>query len=958
MTTISEPAVRHAARDGRQQLRRAELRRAELRRGEPGQQAPVVSVKLRIPQPSVPVLQRPRVTELVRQAAAAHRVVLVTGPGGAGKTVACALWAATAPASDRVAWLSLDHGDREPASLWASVRSALAGLPAVPDDVAQSLPDPGDEAFGRHLAEVTQRLDTPVTLVLDDICRLAGAAALSGLDQLIRQAPPALRLVLTGRHPAGLQVARLRVGGDLAEIGGSDLACTADEAAAYFAMLGLDLPAAQRDELQRRTQGWMAGLRLAAMRTEPGSPGAAVAPITGDEPPVADYLRDEVLAGLPAERRLFLLRTSVTDAICGELADALTEQADGDATLDRMCRENMMVGPAAAAGRTDADGGPEYRYHPLLLDLLRAQLRRELPDEVTALHRRAARWQAGHGRSAEAIRSAARAGDWDFAARILADIGPMMLLPDQAAGLEPVLAAFPASRFTSDAPVAGALAAAGLRTGDSCAAALHLANAISALDRCPAAQRRSVEPWLHALRLMNADPREAGRCDLAARGRAVAERAEATALGEADRLGLGLLWCALGVGALTSADTEQARACFGHAARHLRDCPYRAFGRRARAWLALADAMGGDPSAALALNDSGSGPDEDDSGDGKDGSDRPTALVASLAAAHAHWARDESAAALRAIGQCDPDEPAGGAPRCAGQLGPAAVTLLRTLITVTRARLALSDGDQATARTLLSRLRYQYLNADAGQRLASGHAQAGIGALDAVLAPLDAEIALRDGDPSRARLVLARASSAADPGDDRPERPGLRLCQARLLLAQDDNAGALRAAEACLAGQGGTVTLHDHVSALVTAAIARRKLGRAEQATENLTCALAMAEPLGMVRPFLDGGPAARSVLTVLIRPASQVAAFAARVLRRFDAATAAPAGQPAEARLTSSELAVLRLLPSHMTNQEIAEALFLSINTVKTHLRSVYRKLGVTTRRQAISRGSRLGLL
>ncbi len=671
MTTISEPAVRYAARDGRRQLRRAELRRAELRRAEPGQQGPAVSDKLRIPQPSVPVLQRSRVTELIRQATAAHRVVLVTGPGGAGKTVACALWAATAPASDRVAWLSLDHGDREPERLWASVRSALAGVPAVPDDVAQCLPDPADEAFGPNLAELAQRLDAPVTLVLDDICHLAGAGALPGLDQLVRHAPPALRLVLAGRHPAGLQVARLRVGGDLAEVGGSDLACTAEEAAAYFAMLGLDLPAAQRDELQRRTQGWMAGLRLAAMRTEPGSPGAAVAPITGDEPPVADYLRDEVLAGLPAERKLFLLRTSVTDVTCGELADALTAQAGGDATLDRMCRENMMIGPATAAGRADGDRGPEYRYHPLLLDLLRAQLRRELPDEVTELHRRAARWQAGHGRSAEAIRSAARAADWDFAARILADIGPVMLLPGQAASLEPVLAGFPADRFSSDAPVAGALAAAGLRTGDSCAAALHLANAMSALDRCPAAQRRSVEPWLHALRLMNADPRDAGCCDLAAQGRAVAERAEATALGEADRLGLGLLWCALGVSALTSADTEQARACFGHAARHLRDCPYRAFGRRARAWQALADAMGGDPSAALALNEDSE--DGEDGGGGHDGNDRPAALVASLAAAHAHWARDESAAALRALGQCEPDEaavqPADGAPRCAGQLG-------------------------------------------------------------------------------------------------------------------------------------------------------------------------------------------------------------------------------------------------------------------------------------------------
>ncbi len=141
------------------------------------------------------------------------------------------------------------------------------------------------------------------------------------------------------------------------------------------------------------------------------------------------------------------------------------------------------------------------------------------------------------------------------------------------------------------------------------------------------------------------------------------------------------------------------------------------------------------------------------------------------------------------------------------------------------------------------------------------------------------------------------------------------------------------------------------------AAIAARRLGRPEQAADRLTVALALAEPHRMYRPFLDGGGAARSALTVLIRPVSQGAAFATRILQRFD--TAPAPGQLATAiPLTSSELAVLRFLPSHMTNQEIAEALFLSINTVKTHLRSVYRKLSVTTRREAIARGGKLGLL
>jgi LuxR family maltose regulon positive regulatory protein len=181
-----------------------------------------------------------------------------------------------------------------------------------------------------------------------------------------------------------------------------------------------------------------------------------------------------------------------------------------------------------------------------------------------------------------------------------------------------------------------------------------------------------------------------------------------------------------------------------------------------------------------------------------------------------------------------------------------------------------------------------------------------------------------------------------------------------VLLAEGDSRGALAAAGPCLDGTANQITLHDQISALVIVSVAHRRLGETEQAAAHLTRALTLAEPHGACRVFLDGGPAARSALTVLIRPGSQGSALAARVLQRFDTCPARPDGQPATTSvpLTTSELAVLRFLPSHMTNQEIAEALFLSINTVKTHLRSVYRKLGVSTRRQAISRSGRLGLL
>ena len=875
--------------------------------------------KVAVPRSNVPLVERPRVTDLIAQATSGHRVTLVCGPSGAGKTVACASWA-NAAQDGSVGWLSLDYGDRWPRQLWTHVRLALASTPAVPGEVARELPDPEDDAFPFRLAEIAEQLPVPVTLVVDDICDLAGASVLTGVDQLIRHAPPTLRLVLSGRHPAGLAVARLRVGGELAEIGGAELACTPEEADAYFAMVGLHLPPAHRDELLARTEGWMTGLRLAALRAARGKQAASISRITGDEPAVADYLWDEVLASLPPDSRLFLLRTSVADVICGDLADALTGGSSGGAILEQLSRENMMIGPEDSdSARTERT---EYRFHPMLADMLRARLRRELPGETVRLTRRAARWLAARGQHAQAIRTAARVGDWDFAGRVLADAGPELLVAGAAAELEPVLATFPASRFAGDAAVAGALAAAGLRTGDSCAAALHLENAQQALGRCGQAQRQRIRTWLQALKLMSAAPVQDGDSDaLVEQSRGIAVQAERTASDGAAHQGVGLLWCALGAAEFAAQDALSARQSLAAARRHLRDGRPE-FDDRARGWQALAEAVYGDLVAASELA-------------AQDAATDPLATrLCQLAMAHVHLARDEAAAARAALDQCDPDERAAG-------LGdghyPAAGSVILSLASAARARLALADGDTSAARNVLTRLRYRCLNGG----------PSGPAVLDEFLAPLEAEIAVGDGDFSRARLALAGMVPASN---------GVRLAEARLLLAQGDSDGACSALEPCL--DGIAVALHDQVCALVIAAIAERRLGHAEHATDRLTMALGLAEPQRMYRPFLDGGGAARSALTVLIRPVSQGAAFAARILQRFDTAPAQGQHAAAAIPLTGSELAVLRFLPSHMTNQEIAEALFLSINTVKTHLRSVYRKLNVTTRREAIARGGKLGLI
>ena len=937
-STISAPASGYGTRSGRRLLRDQAIGRA--------------GIAQRLPQQGAPVLARPRLTDLIDQATA-RRVTVISGPAGAGKTVACAQWAADSGRSaGQVAWLSVEQADRDPDRLWARARSALAGTPLVGTRVTGPVPVGAvPEAAGSATSSWPARLiaaaedwTTPLVLVIDDIQHLADSESQAELDLLVRHGPPTLRLVLTGRHSAGLQIARLRVDGELAEIGADDLACTPEETDAYFAMLGIELPPAERDELLTRTRGWVTGLRLAALRSGPGTPPAAVARISGDDPEVADYLRDEVLAGQSARRRLFLLRTSVTDTICGSLGDALTDQSGSAAVLDRLVREQVMITVTDQVPGQHADTKDvEYEYHPLLRDLLRGELHRELAGEVHGLYRRAARWQAARDQQAEAIRSAAQAGDWDFAARVLAQAGPALLLPGPAAAIEPSLAAFPAGRYATDAAVAGALAAAGLRTGDVRAAAVHLANAAEAVDRCAPAQRRVIAPWLRALQI-GSQPEPPG--ELIEQAADLAGQAEPRAAGAAEHQALGLLRTALGVHALSGLEVTAATDHLRQARRHLGIGGHGHFLARATAWLAVAEALGGDVPAATSLAARASESAED-----------LATAVADVAIALASLLADDLATAR---GQLDQLLPRGQERRLLGG-SPADRHTLRVLTTLARARLALCEQDPATARSILIRHRYQ----DQRQRHDIQHADAGSRGSylrpDPVLAMVDAEVALREGDPARALLALDQPWTLDRPGSlDQPSPGCWLLPRARAVLADGDGQRALAELDPFLTGPAGRLTLADQVGALIAATVAHRRLGQADQATERLTLALALAEPPGLYRPFLDAGPAARSALTVLIRPASVAAPFAARVLQRFEVARGRQADQPAQAAipLTNSELAVLRFLPSHMTNQEIAEALFLSINTVKTHLRSVYRKLGVTTRRQAISRGSQLGLL
>jgi LuxR family transcriptional regulator, maltose regulon positive regulatory protein len=882
-----------------------------------GHESCLLDDKLRVPRLGADVIPRSRLTGLIERAAT-HTVTAITAPAGAGKTVACATWAAAVARSRRVAWVNLDEGDREPGRFWAYISAALAiGGSDLPSSLVPRSRGAADD-LPISLMDTMRGLAAPVALVLDDVHVLADSGVLAGLGFLIHHAPPALRIIVCGRRVPGLHLARMRVAGDLAEVDATDLACTPDEADAYFAKLGLAAEAAERDDLLRKTEGWMAGLRLAALRANRDGT-VNVSGITGD-PLLADYMRDEVLDRQPAAIQLFLRRTSVAGQLTGEYADWLTRESGGARILDQLDRENSFVA---------RDEHGQYRYHPCLREVLLAELRRT-PEEVPVLFGRAARWHAARGDVVAAMRCAAQAADWEQASQALAEAGIVGVVPHRMAELEAALRLFPAERRSGDPVVAAALAAARLCQGDPDSAAAYLSHAQHGLAACAEPTRSLVELWLAALRVMQAaDPEPGALAD----GWALAEQAQARAGALSAHRALGMLWLALGTAMLRRWRITDARRALGHASHQLAAAGLAGPLDRARGWRALAEALYGDLGAAEEIVTELRGRDTPDPAAGH---------LATLTGAVLALERDELRSAGELLDSLDgaafdslPGEPD--------------MDMLRMLV---RAMVMLTGGDSAGARSIMVLLRDK------------------CGPLLLPLDVFDAHIALQAGDIPDAAAALGAAGCAAGAAGVSGAAGGaaggvLRtvMC-ARLLLAQGDPTAALDMATLCLDGSavpGGT--LQNRITALLTATIANRRLSAHAAAAALLEQALMIAGPHGAYRPFLDFGGAIHSAIAIMVPPASPAAAFAARVQERFVCQLppkAAGNGSVSDAAppLTASEMAVLRLLHSHLTNQEIADALFLSVNTIKTHLRSTYHKLGVTSRRDAVARGRRLQLL
>ena len=400
---------------------------------------------------------RPR---LVNRLAQAGRVTMISAPAGSGKTYLLRSWIGEAGLERSTAWVRVNREEGDANRFWNSVRSALQDT--VPGSISKlnvtGTRDRDDLTVERLLMDLTA-LDEPLWLVIDDLDELRSPETLGHLELFLSRAPAQLRVALATRHDLRLGLHRARLDGELTELRADDLRFTVAEAGDLFDMAGVTVPDSALTLLVERTEGWAAGLRMAALALAGHEdPDRFAAQFSGTYRGIADYLMAEVLERQPKEVRSLLLRTSILEEISAPLADRLMERIGSQRILQDLEDTNAFV-TSVDASRSS------FRVHPLFAELLRLELRRTAPEEVGALHRTAATWLASRGRAIEAVEHAQASEEWELAAHILFDQWYDLLLSGRIAIAYELLAGFPNDRVDSDPELALLFAARALNEG-------------------------------------------------------------------------------------------------------------------------------------------------------------------------------------------------------------------------------------------------------------------------------------------------------------------------------------------------------------------------------------------------------------------------------------------------------------------------------------------------------------
>jgi LuxR family transcriptional regulator, maltose regulon positive regulatory protein len=866
---------------------------------------------------------------------ASARVTMVSAPPGSGKSVLLRSWISAAGLKDSTGWVTVGRDDHDPQRFWLSVLGALRQTAAGAGLVREltAAPDLDGWAVVERLLKDLAPLQDPLWLVLDDVQEL-GSDARRQLELLLMRSSPQLRFVLATRHDLRLGLHRLRLEGQLTEIRAEHLRFSLAEARELFAAAGVELPESALALLHERTEGWAAGLRLAALSLAGHpDPERFAAEFSGSERTIAEYLLSEVLERQTEEVRRLLLRTSILEQVNGELADLLTRNEGGERVLQELEEANAFVVGLDAARSW-------FRYHRLFADLLQLELRRTASDEIAALHRTAARWYAGHGYPVEAIWHAQAAQDWVLAARLLADYWPGLQLDGQAATVHALLGRFPADARTADAELAVLAAADELAAGSLVQAEQFLGLAARGIASVPPDRRGQLDVLLGMVRLLLARQRMnlPAAAEEAQRLRVVADAPDTAPLGLSEEL-RALALVNLGIteywgGRLAEAGPhlEQGITLARRISRpyleflglaHLtsitsvRSSPYALAEQRARQTIGLARRHGW--------------------------TDEPAVGIAYISlAAGLIWRRREEAEDW--VRRAERTLRAEAEPTTA-----IAVRYVRALLELARGR------DQEVLATF-----------EAAERLAR--------LLDAPDWPLMRTRALRLhalvrlGELGRAEQDIAELG---EPGQVSGE---IRLALAALRVAQDDADAATVALAPVLSGAAPVPPTTWLAHAWLLEATARDALGDPAAARDALRRALEIATPDGALTAFLFHPPA-RELFDRYVPDGGDHAALVAEIRSLLPEGLpagspagpnlGAPAGSPRPADsfrlvdpLSKTEIRVLRYLPTNLTTPQIARELSLSVHTVRTHVRHLFAKLGVHGRTEAVARARALGLL
>jgi len=848
------------------------------------------------------------------------KVTLISAAAGSGKTSLLRAWAGGPGRHHRLATVQVRRDQQDAQQFWLAVLSAIrqASGPAGKGEQLAATPDFNEAAIAdRILSELAGHHESTF-LIIDDLHELAVPEALTQLTRLLERLPRNVHAILATRRDLPLRLHKLRLAGKLAEIRAADLRFTQRETREFLEASGIVLSEAGAAKLHERTEGWAAGLWLAAISLiSSPDPERFVAEFSGSSRTVAEYLLAEMLDCQPAEVQQLLLRTSLLDRVNGELADLLTGHPGSERILLDLEDANAFVVSLDPA-RT------WFRYHHLFADLLRLELRRRLPGQLPALHRLAAGWLSEHGEVVDAVRHTQAAGDWSGAAQLLADRSFGLTLDGHAQTIQTLLRVFPPGAVTEGPDLPLARATSDLARGRLDEAAAHLAVAEASIAAAPADRKYRLEVATAALRLSLA--RKRGNLEgVVEQVRFLAspvtgQSDEDIAL-DSDLHAVALM--NLGIAEAWSLGNQDSQ-------RHLRQGAdlARRIGRPYLEVACLAELAFAAKIEPFATT-------------------RQRCLEAiALAEQHGWGAEPVIAPALLNLAGVliwtgDFDTGDSWLQRTARALETDSGPLIRLL-------LHLATGMLLAGRRRLHEALAEYSAAEQLQaQLQGSHALAG------QLASWKLSTQARLGQLAEAHAALAVLDA------DRAGSGEIGNARAAICLAEGNPAGALAAVGDVLNGIAPVIGYVTVVEAHILAALAYRDLGDQRAAAAAAEHALALAEPDRLVLPFAMTG--SLGLLEALPPHATSHAALLTDILHILRGLPAAARDEPSRAereRLSPSELRVLRYLPTNLSRPEIASELSVSVNTVNTHIRNIYAKLQAQNRSSAVRRAREMRLL